>query len=119
MCTAGCAGRTGARGAPRARRPRRRSRAGAAPGPRPGVRAVVGRRPALAELQGPEGVDHHGELVEVLLAERLLDRSRLRAVAVPARVQGHRAGADAGALAGLVVAAAVEHHLITVDVRVV
>ena len=48
-----------------------------------------------------------------------LDRAGLRAVAVPAGVQGDRALADAGALAGLVVAVDVEHDLVGVDVGVV
>ena len=47
------------------------------------------------------------------------DRARLRAVGVAAGVQRDRPEADARALARLVVAADVEHHLVAVDVGVV
>jgi alkylation response protein AidB-like acyl-CoA dehydrogenase len=77
------------------------------------------RRAALAELERAEGVDHDGQLVERLGAQARLDRARAAAVAVPARVQADRAAADAAALARLVVAGDVEHHLVAVDVRVV
>ena len=76
-------------------------------------------RPPSPSSERPEGVDHDGELVEPLRAEAALDRARLRAVRVPARVQRDRAAADARALAGLVVAADVEHDLVAVDVGVV
>ena len=91
----------------------------AAPGPGPGVRRVLGGQAALTELERGERVDHDGGLVEVLRAQRRLDRRRLRPVGVAARVQRDRADVDARALARLVVAADVEHHLVAVDVGVV
>src|SRR5689334_14686773 len=87
------------------------------PGPR--VRRVLGGQPTLAELQRFEGVHHHRGLVEVLDADRRLDGRGLRAVRVAARVQRDGPQPDAAALAGLVVARDVEHHLVGVDVRVV
>src|SRR3954469_18857547 len=77
---------------------------GSPAGPRPGVLPVVRRRPGLPEAERPEGVDHDGELVEVLGAERALHGTRLRPVRVPAGVQRHRPLPDARALARLVVA---------------
>ena len=87
--------------------------------PGPGVLAVVGRPASLAEFQRAERVDHDGQLVEELHPDAALVRTRLRPVRVPAGVQRHRPLPDAGPLARLVVAAAVEHHLVGVDVRVV
>src|SRR3954468_19750967 len=49
----------------------------AAAGPGPGVRRVLARGGALAEVEGLEGVDHDGELVEELRAQRPLDGARL------------------------------------------
>ena len=78
------------------------------------------RRPArLAQVQRAERVDHDGQLVEVLGADRPLGRAGLRAVGEAGRVQRDRALLDAGAAAGLVVAAGVEQHLVGVDVVVV
>src|SRR4051794_24933855 len=82
--------------------------------PGPGVDAVVDGLPALAQLQRAEGVDHHSQLLEPLRTERGLDRRRLRPVRVPTRVQRDRSEPDPGTLPRLVVAAAVEHHLVGV-----
>src|SRR5437764_690313 len=72
-----------------------RSRASAASanlsGPGPGVGSVLNGQCRLAEVQRPEGVDHDGQLVEVVHADRALDRARLRAMGEPAGVQGARA----------------------------
>src|SRR3954462_7417521 len=92
---------------------------GSPAGPRPGVLPVVRRRPGLPEAEGPEGVDHDCELVEVLGAERALHGTRLRPVRVPAGVQRHRPLPDARTLARLVVAVDVEHDLVGVHVGVV
>src|SRR5918998_5605798 len=70
--------------------------------PAGGVDAVVAGPAALADLQRAERVHHDGQLVEVLLADRLLGRARLRSVGVSARVQRDRPELDAGPLAGLV-----------------
>ena len=75
-------------------------------------------------MQGPERVDHHGGLVGGGLAlgkagHRRLDRAGLRAVREPGRMQGDRAHAYPGALAGGVVASDVEHHLVRVHVVMV
>src|SRR5688572_11658036 len=94
-------------------------RAGAPPGPGPGVRRVLDGEAALAQLERRERVDHDGRLVEVLDPQARLDRAGLRAVRVAAGVQADRADADPRALAGLVVAADVEHDLVGVDVGVV
>ena len=51
--------------------------------------------PALAEVERGEGVDHDRRLVEVVDAERRLDRGGLRAVGVAAGVQRDRADVDA------------------------
>src|SRR4051794_10873413 len=62
--------------------PARSSWVGAGPGP--GVLAVVARPAALAQAQRAECVDHDGEFVEVLDADRALVRAGLRAVGVAA-----------------------------------
>src|SRR5262249_59669220 len=64
--------------------------------PGPGVRRVLGRQPALAEVEGLERVDHDGGLVELLRPERRLDRARLRTVGVTAGVHRDRPEPDAG-----------------------
>src|SRR5690625_697351 len=87
--------------------------------PRPGVAAVVTGGATLAELERPECVDHDGQLVESFGTQTRLDGAGLGAVRVTARMQRDRPLTDPGALAGLVVTAAVEHHLVGVDVGVV
>ena len=119
---AGCAARTGAPVSPGIRRITDRvdRPVGAASGPGPGV-ARRRRWPA------PPSPSRSGRKVSTMTASssknstpmRALVGARLRAVRVAAGVQRHRALPDARALARLVVAAAVEHHLVGVDVRVV
>src|SRR5699024_6325411 len=87
--------------------------------PGPGVDAVVGCCAAFAQFEGAEGVDHDGEFVEGLCADAAFVGAWLGAVGVAARMQGDRALTDPGSLAGRVVAAAVEHDLVGVDVGVV
>src|SRR4051794_18261913 len=87
--------------------------------PGPGVRRILDVETGLAQLEWPEGVDHDGELVEVLDPDGGLDRARLRSVGVTAWVDGDGPDVDARALARLVVAPHVEHDLVGVDVGVV
>src|SRR5262245_48665481 len=55
------------------------------PGPR--VDAVVDGLAALAQLERTERVDHDGQFLEPLRAQRGLDRRRLRTVCVPTGMQ--------------------------------
>src|SRR5215468_5113419 len=87
--------------------------------PRPRVPGVFHRESRLAQVERSERVDHDGELVEEVDADRALDGAGLRAMREPAGVQGDRALLDARAATRLVVAARVEQHLVRVDVVMV
>src|SRR4051795_7130545 len=79
----------------------------ALPVPGPGVSGVLDREGGLAEIQRPECVNHDGQLVEELGADRPFHRTRLGAVREAGRVQRDRPLLDARAPAGLVIAAGV------------
>ena len=74
---------------------------------------------AFAEFKRSEGVDHHRKFVEFLGADACLDGAALRSVRMTAGMQRYRPLPDAGPLAGFVIAAHIEHHLVGVDVAVV
>src|SRR5436305_10871475 len=85
----------------------------------PGVRVlpVVELLRELRELERMERVAHHGELVRLLHADRLLGEPRLRPVREPGRMQRDRADLDA--LARAEVAGDGIDHLLRLQVRVV
>src|SRR6478735_7808966 len=84
--------------------------------PAPGVRLVLAVGDGRAQQERPERVDHDGELIDLGDPDAAFVGAGLRAVDVAAGVQRHRTLADARAGTRRVVAAAVEHDLVAVDV---